>query len=142
MSSSSRPLTLFTRLLLGVLALTAAIMLAGPFQYAELMLPFDDKVAHGLLFYTGTLLSFIAFPRVRKGDLVRVALGLAFASEFAQGVTGRDVDWRDMIGDAAGVLLAAAPLYAAVIRYDLSSRRARQRDRRRSRQMERARTAS
>lgn len=97
-------------------ALATTVLLLGPFSYASFGLPFEDFVAHSILFYGLTLLALLALPKMRQVDLILAALALAAASELAQAVTGREMSWGDLAGDAIGIMFAAAPLYAARFR--------------------------
>ena len=97
-------------------AALTTLLLLGPFSYASFGLPFEDFVAHGILFYGLTLLALLALPQVRQADLIAAALALAGASELAQALTGREMSWADLGGDAMGVMFAAGPLYAARFR--------------------------
>jgi len=95
----------------GLLAgLAAVAALTGPFHYADLHLPFPDTVAHALLAYGLTVLAFAAFPRSRSADVVRIAFGLAIASEMAQALVGREMSLHDVLGDSAGIAAAYAPV--------------------------------
>ena len=95
----------------GLLAgLAAVAALTGPFHYADLRLPFPDTVAHALLAYGLTVLAFAAFPRSRSADVVRIAFGLAIASEMAQALVGREMSLHDVLGDSAGIAVAYAPV--------------------------------
>jgi hypothetical protein len=94
-------------------SLFVAVVLLGPFQGAERNLMLTDKQAHGLAFFIFTLVSFAAAPRIRRGDLVLTALGLAAASEIAQALVGRDGNIADFKADGIGILVAAG-LWTAI----------------------------
>ena len=93
-----------------------AVVLLGPFQGAERALMLSDKQAHGLAFFVFTFVSFVAAPRIRRGDLALTALALAASSEIAQAVVGCDGNAADFLADAIGIALAVAPSYVGVLR--------------------------
>lgn len=97
-------------------AACGTVLLLGPFHYDDLGLPFSDKVAHAILFYTATTAAFFALPRFRRFDLVLTVAALAAASELAQGLVGREMSATDLLGDCLGIVAAALPLYAAAFR--------------------------
>lgn len=101
----------------GVLAgLAAAVVIAGPFRYADLGLPFPDIVAHALLFYGLGVLMLGALPNSRTADLALALLLIGCVSEVVQAMVGREMSLLDLGGDAAGILLAAGPTYLARFR--------------------------
>lgn len=89
-------------LLLG--ALTVAVLTLGPFQGAEQIFGLTDKSAHAIAFGGLTAVSFAAFPRMRRADLVRAALVLGGAIEIAQLFGGRSASVADWAADAVGIL--------------------------------------
>jgi hypothetical protein len=116
-----------------------AVLMFGPFQGLEAELGLSDKAAHGLAFYGLTVGLFATAPRLRRGDLVWVALLLASGSELLQSAVGRDGDMLDLAADAAGVMAAWLPQLAADFRWkcrtypDLTFDQIQQFDRRRGR---------
>lgn len=88
-------------LLLG--ALTAAILMLGPFQGAEAAFGLNDKSAHAIAFGGLTAVSFAAFPRMRRWDLARAALLLGGAAELVQMLGDRSASLGDWAADAVGV---------------------------------------
>ena len=91
-------------------ALVAAALLAGPFHYADFHLPFPDTAAHGLLFYTLTVLAFGALPRLRSAEVAVGVLAIGALSELVQAVVGREMSLHDLIGDSIGVVAAYVPV--------------------------------
>ena len=90
----------------------ATVLLLGPFHAPQGW----DKLAHGTMFYGFTLLALICLPWSRKGDIVAAVIAIGAASEIAQGFTGRDMSVFDWLADAAGAIVAAAPVYVARLR--------------------------
>jgi VanZ family protein len=86
-----------------------AVVMLGPFQGAERALGLSDKAAHGLAFYTFTVLLFMAAPRTRRTDLALIVVGLAVASEVLQMMTGRSAELGDLGLDLLGIGAALAP---------------------------------
>lgn len=91
-------------------AAAAAILLTGPFRYADFHLPFPDTVAHGMMFYGLTVLGFGALPRSRSGEVALGALAVAAVSELLQALVGRSMSLDDLMGDAIGVTAAFVPV--------------------------------
>lgn len=101
-------------LFIGLAGLT--LLLVGPFQGVEASFGLSDKAAHAIAFYALTVGLFIAAPKVRRGDLVWAALLLASGSELLQAAAGRDAQFMDFAADAAGVIAAWLPQWAADVR--------------------------
>lgn len=85
-------------------ALTATILMLGPFQGAEAAFGLNDKSAHAIAFGGLTAVSFAAFPRMRRWDLARAALILGGAAEVVQMLGDRSASLGDWAADAVGVL--------------------------------------
>jgi VanZ family protein len=92
------------RAVLAVGAVTAAILMLGPFQGMEAVIGLTDKSAHAIAFGGLTAVSFAAFPRMRRSDLARAALILGGATEVAQMFGGRSASLADWAADAVGIL--------------------------------------
>jgi hypothetical protein len=90
----------------------ATVLLLGPFHAPQGW----DKLAHGAMFYGFTLLALVCLPWNRKGDIVVAVIAIGGASEIAQHFTGRDMSLFDWLADAAGAIVAAAPVYVARLR--------------------------
>ncbi len=90
-------------LLLG--SIVAAILMLGPFQGMEQMFNLSDKTAHALAFGGLTAISFLAFPGMRRADLVRTALVMGAAVEVVQMFdAGRSASVADWAADAVGIM--------------------------------------
>ena len=100
------------RIVLVFVAAAGVFLALGPFNVSA---PFD-KAVHAGCFYGFTLLALAALPWHRKNDVAWAAIGIGLASEFAQAVFGRDGSIGDILADAVGVGLAAAPLWVAQFR--------------------------
>lgn len=85
-------------------ALTVAVLTLGPFQGAESHFGLTDKEAHAIAFGGLLAVSFLAFPRMRRNDLMIAALIMGAAIEVAQTIAGRDGNVADWLADAAGIL--------------------------------------
>ena len=109
---SARLLVILARVVAVIVAAVAVVLLLGPFGAPDGW----DKVLHAAGFYGFTLLALACFPWHRKGDLIVTVLALGASSELAQGITGRDMSVFDFCADAAGVALAAGPIYVARFR--------------------------
>lgn len=92
-------------------AVTAAVLMLGPFQGLEQAFGLTDTVAHAVAFGGLTALAFVAFPRMRRADLAVAALILGGAVEIAQLLGGRSASLTDWTADAAGILA----LYGATL---------------------------
>ncbi|MET3666372.1 VanZ family protein [Caulobacter sp. 1776] len=92
------------RLTLLVGSLTVAVLTLGPFQGAEQILGLSDKAAHAIAFGGLLAVSFLAFPRMRRNDLMIAALVLGAAVEVAQIIAHRDGNIPDWLADATGIL--------------------------------------
>jgi hypothetical protein len=90
----------------------ATVLLLGPFHAPQGW----DKLAHGTMFYGFTLLALVCLPWNRKGEIIVAVIAIGGASEVAQHFTGRDMSLFDWLADAAGVIVAAAPVYVARLR--------------------------
>jgi hypothetical protein len=98
------------RRLAGLGALTAAVLLIGPFHYADFHLPFPDTAAHGLLFYGLSVLAFCALPRLRSAEVALGVVAVGAISEVVQSLVGREMSWHDLMGDTIGVTAAYVPV--------------------------------
>ena len=85
-------------------AVTATILMLGPFQGMEAIFGLTDKSAHAIAFGGLTAVSFAAFPRMRRSDLARAALILGGAAEVAQMFGGRSASLADWAADAVGIV--------------------------------------
>lgn len=92
------------RLVLLTGALAVVVLTLGPIQGMESHLGLTDKEAHALAFGGLLAVSFLAFPRMRRNDLMIAALVLGAAIEVAQVIAHRDGNIPDWIADAAGIL--------------------------------------
>jgi VanZ family protein len=88
-------------LLLG--ALSAAILMLGPFQGLEHIVGLGDKTAHAIAFGGLTAVAFTAFPRMRRSDLAWAALLLGGGVEAAQLFGGRSASLFDWLADGVGI---------------------------------------
>jgi VanZ family protein len=101
----------------GVVAgVAAVIVLAGPFRYADLGLPFPDTVAHAVLFYGVTLAMLTSLPRARANEVATIAILLGAISEVVQAVFGREMSFKDFAGDTVGVAAAYTPVLIVRLR--------------------------
>ncbi len=92
------------RLTLLVGSLTVAVLTLGPFQGAESHFGLTDKEAHAIAFGGLLAVSFMAFPRMRRNDLMIASLVMGAAVEVAQTIAGRDGNVADWLADSAGIL--------------------------------------
>ena len=85
-------------------ALTAAVLMLGPWPGLEQVFGLSDKAAHALAFGGLVAVSFVAFPRMRRNDLAVAAVMLGASVELAQLFTAdRSASFGDLFADAAGV---------------------------------------
>jgi VanZ family protein len=113
---ASAKLVTLARVLLLLGAAAVGVLLLGPFQGAERLVHLTDKQAHALAFFGLTMVSFVAGPRVRRGDLALALIALAAASEIAQFCVGRDGSLGDTVADVVGVGLAWTPTQVVAVR--------------------------
>lgn len=92
------------RVTLVVGSLAVAVLTLGPFQGAEAIFGLNDKAAHAIAFGGLLAVSFLAFPRMRRNDLMIAALMLGAGVEVAQVIAHRDGNIPDWLADAAGIL--------------------------------------
>ncbi len=85
-------------------ALAVAVLTLGPFQGLESHFGLTDKEAHAIAFGGLLAVSFLAFPKMRRNDLMIAALVLGAAVEVAQVIAHRDGNIPDFLADAAGIL--------------------------------------
>jgi hypothetical protein len=102
--------TLARLALIAVLAIS--VWFAFVMRPAEIGIPLDDILIHGLSFYFLTLSAGAAFPQVRLRNLIAIMLIAGAAVEGIQAIPliGRDASVSDWIADGVGVLAAAAIL--------------------------------
>lgn len=92
------------RAVLVVGALTAAVLMLGPWPGLEQVFGLSDKAAHALCFGGLVAVSFLAFPRMRRNDLAVAAILLGASVEVAQLFTAdRSASIGDLLADTAGV---------------------------------------
>ncbi len=92
------------RAVLVVGALTAAVLMLGPWPGLEQIFGLSDKAAHALAFGGLLAVSFLAFPRMRRNDLAVAAILLGASVEVAQLFTAdRSASIGDLLADTAGV---------------------------------------
>jgi hypothetical protein len=65
-------------------ALTAAVLMLGPWPGLEQVFGLSDKAAHAIAFGGLLAVSFLAFPRMRRNDLAIAAVVLGASVEVAQ----------------------------------------------------------
>lgn len=66
-----------------------------------------------LLFYAGTSAAYSLMPFVRRGDIPLVAAWVVLLSELAPCFAGQLMSPANVLADALGVLMAAAPIFIA-----------------------------
>lgn len=92
------------RAVLVVGALTAAVLMLGPWPGLEQVFGLSDKSAHAIAFGALVAVSFLAFPRMRRNDLAIAAVMLGASVEVAQLFTAdRSASIGDLLADTAGV---------------------------------------
>jgi VanZ family protein len=85
-------------------ALTAAVLMLGPWPGLEKVFGLSDKAAHAIAFGGLVAVSFLAFPRMRRNDLAIAAVLLGASVEVAQLFTSdRSGSIGDLLADTAGV---------------------------------------
>lgn len=85
-------------------ALTAAVLMLGPWPGLEKVFGLSDKAAHVIAFGGLIAVSFLAFPRMRRNDLAVAAVLLGASIEVAQLFTAdRSASISDVLADAVGV---------------------------------------
>jgi VanZ family protein len=85
-------------------ALTAAVLMLGPWPGLEHVFGLSDKAAHAIAFGGLVAVSFLAFPRMRRNDLAIAAVMLGASVELAQMFTSdRSASILDLLADTAGV---------------------------------------
>jgi VanZ family protein len=85
-------------------ALTAAVLMLGPWPGLEQVFGLSDKAAHALAFGGLVAIAFVAFPRMRRNDLALAAVLLGASVELAQLFTAdRSSSFGDLFADALGV---------------------------------------
>jgi VanZ family protein len=85
-------------------SLAVVVLTLGPFQGAEGNFGLTDKEAHAIAFGGLLAVSFLAFPRMRRNDLMIAALVMGAAIEVAQLIAGRDGNVADWLADATGIM--------------------------------------
>ena len=85
-------------------ALTAAVLMLGPWPDLEQVFRLSDEAAHAIAFGGLAAVSFLAFPRMRRIDLALTAVLLAASVEVAQLFTAdRSSTIGDVLSGAVGV---------------------------------------
>jgi len=85
-------------------ALTAAVLMLGPWPGLEQVFGLSDKTAHAIAFGGLVAVSFLALPRMRRNDLALAAVLLGASVEVAQMFTAdRSASISDLLADSAGV---------------------------------------
>lgn len=85
-------------------AVTAAVLMLGPWPGLEHVFGLSDKAAHALAFGGLLAVSFLAFPRMRRNDLALAAILLGASVEVAQLFTeDRSASFADLGADCLGV---------------------------------------
>jgi VanZ family protein len=103
----------------GALVLGALVCLFGmfgPYHGLERAVIPWDKASHVLAFYGLTLLSFLAFPKNRRSDILWIVLVVAGASEAGQPFFGHDGELGDFLADAAGAIAVMASSHSEQLR--------------------------
>ncbi len=87
-------------------ALTAAVLMLGPWPGLEQVFGLSDKAAHAIAFGGLLAVSFLAFPRMRRNDLAIAAVLLGASVEVAQLFTAdRSGSFADLFADSLGVVI-------------------------------------
>lgn len=85
-------------------ALTASVLMLGPWPGLEQVFGLSDKAAHAIAFGGLLAVSFLAFPRMRRNDLAIAAVLLGASIEVAQLFTSdRSGSFGDLFADSLGV---------------------------------------
>jgi len=85
-------------------AVTAAVLMLGPWPGLEQVFGLSDKAAHAIAFGGLLAVSFLAFPRMRRNDLAIAAVMLGASIEVAQlFTTDRSGSFGDLFADSLGV---------------------------------------
>lgn len=85
-------------------AVTAAVLMLGPWPGLEKVFGLSDKAAHAIAFGGLLAVSFLAFPRMRRNDLAIAAVLLGASVEVAQLFTSdRSASFGDLFADSLGV---------------------------------------
>jgi VanZ family protein len=85
-------------------ALTAAVLMLGPWPGLEQVFGLSDKAAHAIAFGGLLAVSFLAFPRMRRNDLAIAAVMLGASVEVAQLFTSdRSGSFADLFADSVGI---------------------------------------
>lgn len=89
----------------------------GAVVLAMALTPWTEAfAARVLLFYAATSLAYAAMPFVRRGDVPLVAAWVILLAELAPCLAGQLISPVKVAADAAGVLMAAGPIYIARLR--------------------------
>lgn len=81
----------------------------------------DTTLARLGLFYTATSLSYLLMPFARRGDIPLVAAWVILLCELAPCLEGQLLSAINVLADAFGVMMAAAPIYIARYRQKLQA---------------------
>ena len=73
----------------------------------------DTTLARLGLFYAATSLAYLLMPFARRGDIPLVAAWVVLLSELAPCLDGQLLSAMNVLADAFGVMMAAAPIYIA-----------------------------
>jgi hypothetical protein len=84
---------------------TVAVLLFGPFSGIEARFFLTDKEAHFLAFFTLTSLTLMAFPFLRRDELIGLLILFAGGTEIVQDLVGRDGNVADWLADSAGCVM-------------------------------------
>lgn len=85
-------------------AVTASVLMLGPWPGLEHVFGLSDKAAHAIAFGSLLAVSFLAFPRMRRNDLALAAVLLGASVEVAQLFTAdRSASFADLFADGVGV---------------------------------------
>jgi len=96
-----------------LLALIVVALISAYFAFvvvpADVGIPFDDSVVHGLSLFLLTLLTAAAFPAMRLWTIVLVLAGIGGVVEGLQAleIIGRAASWSDWLADVLGIGIAA-----------------------------------
>lgn len=83
------------------------LLMIGPFQGAEQSVGLTDKPAHALAFAIITAAILLNFAQVTRLQAVGLAILAGVAVEGVQGLSGRDMEFADVLADALGAILVA-----------------------------------
>lgn len=94
------------RLASAIAGVVLLILMLGPREWIEPLMPVSDGAAHAIAFFLVSVALLACFPRASRLEAAASALAFGVLMELVQALVGRGAQIDDLIANALGILIA------------------------------------